>query len=404
MRFTRTRRYALLRHAVKSLLPLRLRGREYMPVDDRPTVEEAETVALEWPAGVRKPYVGLVPDVNCYPYWTKYRRFLESNDIPHEIYNIHRSTWLRDAQRFDMVVWRPMSLPQELEECRRKLFMLEQQLGTLCSPSFAEACLNEDKIMQFECLKLHGLPVIDTLVSHQMSEIMDHIASCRYPLVWKLTTGSGSFGVELLRHRRTAERWVRQVFSSAGRRTYWPYLSQKDYVYLQQLVPNASYDVRVIVIGPTVFGYYRDVPRGEFRASGMKALRYDLPSAQAVHLARRVAAALDLPHVAVDMLADGATGELQIIELSMFWMIDVLGELRQEGVSGAFVFDGDGDEYHFQPMRVWPQELALKRVMETRWIARENRSQGKPGLREAECPEPHGARSMDAGVHDSAHR
>lgn len=376
MRLTRTRRYWLLRNAVKQLLPKRFS--EHGPFEDGPELEVAEHVVLDWPADVRKPHVGLVRDVDIYPYWTKYRRFLQANDIPFEIYDIHRSSWLRDAQRFDMVVWAPMSCPYELEECRRKFHILEDTLGMLCYPSFAEAQLYEDKITQYELLRYHDLPVIDTFVSHSEAEAIEHLATCDYPAVWKIAAGSGSLGVELLRTRRTAERWVRRVFDFAGRRTYWPYVGQKNYVYLQRFVPNASHDLRAIVVGSMVFGYYRDVPAGEFRASGMHLVRWGSLSPAAMHLARRVAQALGLPCVAVDMLTDATGDALCIIEISSFPQIQTPDQLRLGGVPGAYVFDGPGDVHTFVPMRVWLQELALKLVLETHWLTPRRQSDGEP--------------------------
>jgi hypothetical protein len=178
----------LLRSAAKRLLPQRFP--EQGPVEDDPELEHADQVLLAWPSGVRKPRVGLVRDTDPFPYWTKYRRFLQANDIPFEIYDIHRSTWLRDAQRFDMVVWRPMSFPHELEECRSKFRILETELGTLCYPSVTELHLYEDKITQYELLRHHGLPVADTFISNSESEALEYAATCTYPLVWKLAAGS----------------------------------------------------------------------------------------------------------------------------------------------------------------------------------------------------------------------
>lgn len=97
-----------------------------------------------------------------------------------------------------------------------------------------------------------------------------------------------------------------------------------------------------------------------------------------MRLARRVAQALDLPHVAVDMLTDATGSDLRIIEISSFMQVETPGQLRHDGVPGAYMFDGPGDEYHFVPMRVWPQELALRRVLETRWLARETQVGGEP--------------------------
>jgi glutathione synthase/RimK-type ligase-like ATP-grasp enzyme len=376
LRLTRTRRYMLARSAVKRVSPRRFP--EHGPIDDAAAIEDAEQVLIEWPEDVRKPRVALVRDIDDHPYWTKYRRFLTANDIPFEIYDIHRSSWLREAQRFDMVVWRPSSYPYELAECRRKFHILESRLGLLCYPSFAEAQLYEDKVAQYELLRYHDLPVIDTFVSDSEQETAEYLASCDYPLVWKLTAGSGSLGVELVRTRRTAERWARRVFDFAGRRTYWPYVGQKNYVYLQDFIHGAGYDLRVIVVGAMVFGYFRDVPDGEYRASGMNVLRWDPPPPAAMRLARRVADVLDLSFVAVDMLADAASGALRIIEISSFIGVETPAQLRPGGVPGAYIFEGPGDEHSFVPMRVWVQELALRHVLETRWLARERQDGGGP--------------------------
>jgi hypothetical protein len=42
-------------------------------------------------------------------------------------------------------------------------------------------------------------------------------------------------------------------------------------------------------------------------------------------------------------------------------------QLRVEGVPGLFLFSDD-DSYRFVPAVVWPQELALRLVLERRWL------------------------------------
>jgi glutathione synthase/RimK-type ligase-like ATP-grasp enzyme len=306
-----------------------------------------------------------VRDVDDFPYWTKYRQFLEANAFPWRIYDVHRSGWLREAEDFDFVVWRPMSFPSEMEECRRKLFVLERELGTPCYPTFREAMFYEDKLLQYELLARHGLPVIPTFVSHSEEEALAYARTCEYPAVWKVATGSGSFGVELIPDGRTAERLVRQVFSVHGRRTYWPYLGQKDYVFIQRFQPNAGWDLRVISIGDTASAYYRDVPPGEFRASGMDTVRRGAAPEEALHLARRVCETLDLPVLAVDMLAD-PDGRLFIIETSAFIMVRTPMQLQIDGVPG--IYELRHGRYVFVPMLVWQQELALREVLQRLWL------------------------------------
>jgi len=357
----------LLKNGVKRALP----GRHVWPdpIDDSSTSVKfsLDPVVMLWPRNVPKPRVGLVPDVDVYPYWTKYRRFLEVNAIPFELYDIHRSDWRQKATDLDFIVWRPMGFPYELEECRRKFWILERYLGKLCYPTFSEALIYEDKILQYELLDQLGFPVVPTFVSHCETEALAHAASGSYPAVWKIACGSGSFGVELIKDRRSAERYIRQVFSFAGRRTYWPFAAQKNEIYVQPLLPNAGYDLRILAIGNSIMGYYRTPPRGEFRASGMHAFHFAPLPVEAMDLARRVRDALGLTVVALDVLADPTERHFSIIEISMFIQIDEYFELEIDGTPGTYVFE-DG-EYRFVPRTVAPQDLMLEELFAARWVA-----------------------------------
>ena len=363
----RTRNYLLFKNAAKRVVPGRFAWPE--PVDDSATSRmcRGEPLALAWPEGVPKPKVGLVADVDVPPYWTKYRRFLEANGIPYVLYDIHRSDWRQRAADLDVVLWRPLSFPYELEECRRKFWLLENVLGVLCYPSLAEALVYEDKILQYDVLSHHGFPVVPTFVSHSEQEAIQYAAATTYPAVWKISCGAGSLGVELVKDRQSAERRIRQVFSFAGRRTYWPYQAQKNYVYLQRFEPNAGYDLRVMVIGDTVLGYHRAVPPGDFRASGMDTTYHRAIPDAAIHLACRVHQALGFTMVALDLLADRAEQVFSIIEISLFTQIREEFKLEVDGISGAYRANGDG--YRFVPGAVVPHDLILEELFSTKWIA-----------------------------------
>src|SRR6185436_15692335 len=108
-----------------------------------------------------------------------------------------------------------------------------------------------------------------TFVSYNYEETCSQIEKLDYPVISKLITGSGSYGVELVKDATQAVKLAKQAFSPRGRSTYWPYIRQKDYVYFQKFVEKDSYDVRILVIGDDAFGYYRKAPKGDYRASGM---------------------------------------------------------------------------------------------------------------------------------------
>ena len=337
-------------------------GVDHYPIlDDSHLAEVTTPVPLNWPADLPKPRVGLVKDVLGPPYWTRFERFLKYNNLPYEFYNVHRSDWLEQAGQFDVIIWRVISFPAQLEEARRKIYLLEKELGKFCFPSHDALLLYEDKIMQYERLRLHDLPVIETFIPHSHEEAITTADQLAYPLVSKVTTGSGSIGVELVQTARRAKAIIRDAFSYPGRWNSWPYLRQKDYVYFQKFQPNEGYDLRLVVAGKHVVGYYRDTPPGDFRASGMDLLRIDAVPEEAMRLAVEVARKLGLILTAVDLLRDPETQSWHIVEIATFTVAHVT--LFKKGYPGSFQMDETG-AFHFQPNYYWAQEMALELFFE----------------------------------------
>lgn len=334
-------------------------------IDDRHELDTAEQVLIAWPSNRAKPRVGLIQDRKAPPYWTKYERFLRNNQFSFEYYDIHQSDWLATSKQFDVIIWATEGAAPEIEEQKRKTFLLEKFCGKVCFPSFETLMWSEDKIYQYEWLQMFNFPVIETFISHSASETLAKIQQLDYPLISKVPVGAGSLGVELVKNSRQAETVTKEAFSRVGRPVYWPYFRQKDYVYFQKFMPNAGYDLRVIAVGDKVFGYYRDVPQGEFRASGMGLVRKGTLPEDAVQLAMQVIKKLDLVIAAVDMLRDSA-GKLHIIEMSPLIQVDTPGQLHVDDVPGAYVFNSSGT-YTFEPGMLWIQELALKEFFE-RWL------------------------------------
>jgi hypothetical protein len=132
--------------------------------------------------------------------------------------------------------------------------------------------------------------------------------------------------------------------------------------------------LRVIVIGDKVVGYYRDVDKGDFRASGTHSDRYGPIAEDAMRLARQVAGKFDEVVMAVDMLRDPRDGKFYITELSATMSVDVLGELKIEGVDGIYIVDSTG-HFSFEPGKYWTQDLVLCEFLQRKWISRFNRAE-----------------------------
>jgi glutathione synthase/RimK-type ligase-like ATP-grasp enzyme len=330
-------------------------------VDDRDTVNDAEIIKIDWPLHIRKPKVGIVSDEGIYPRWTKYRRFLETNAFDHDIYDLHTSDWIRKAEHFDIIVGFPSSTTWELTEFRRKYDVLEKLLGKRCFPSPDHVDLYEDKFREAYLAEIYDLPFIKTYTSHDESDALRLIETLRYPVVSKVNPSSGSMGVELVRTEKDARRIVKQAFSRLGRATYTNHFRQKNYIYFQDFIPNDGHDIRAIVIGNRVFGYYRKVLGGDFRASGMNLVEMrGLPDA-AMRLALRVNEFIKSPMLAVDML-HALDGNYYVIEYSPVCLSELPEDLHVNGVPGVYILGGS-QSFHFEPGKYWLAELALREFL-----------------------------------------
>jgi glutathione synthase/RimK-type ligase-like ATP-grasp enzyme len=356
----------------KTMLYSRLR--QHLPMaepfflDDRDRLEPAELVQIEWPEDLKKPFFGIVQNYGIWPNWTKYRRFLENNGFPFELVNIHAHDWIEAVKKYDILIGISSSDYYSLQELRRKYYFIENELGKFCYPSSKHTFLYEDKTLEAYISQAHDLPFVNTYISHDKTDALQLIEKLNYPLVSKVDPSSGSIGVELVRSVKQARKIVKQAFSGAGRKTHLSYSHQKNVVYFQDFIPSDGYDIRVIVLGDWVFGYYRRILRGDFRASGMGQVELRVLPLEPMLIARKVNQVIQSPMLAVDMIK-GLDGRYHIIEFSPLFEVNTTSQLRVNDIPGVYIFESDGS-YHFEEHRYWIQELALRQFLLKEYLPR----------------------------------
>ncbi len=333
-------------------------------------IDEAMEVKLKWPEDIKKPVVGVVKDFYKYKkppkrvYWTKFQRYLINNDIPYDFYDINKSDWIENADKFDVIVWRTDNDPSVIDNARSKIFLLEQKLKKMCYPSFENIWSYEDKVRQYYLLKTNNISCVDTFISSNKEECLQYVENARYPIVSKLTAGSGSWGVHLIKNKTEARRFIRKVFGM-GKSTYWSYIKQKDYVYFQPLLEDVKFDLRIIVVGNKFLGYYRMKPDDDFRASGAGLfVKKELPE-EAMLLAKEVNEKFNSDMIAVDMIKSEKTNKFFVIETSIFIQVDTAQQLQINKIPGYYQFEND--KFAFVENKVWLQELVLHEIMK-KWI------------------------------------
>lgn len=290
--------------------------------------------------------------------WPKYERFLKNNNICYSFYDIHTSKWQYEADGYDIIIWHPKSSPDYLPEAKSKIYFLEKYLKKICFPSYEELWSYEDKVQALFLYNVFDLPAIPTFATYSRNEALEFINKTEYPVVSKIATGSASCGVVKLNDKRSAGRYVRACFSKVGRETYWHFVRQINYVYFQKFISDANYDLRIIVVGNKLFGYYRYPKAGDFKASGAGIIeKKELPE-EAMRLALKTKELFKTISLAVDMLYSEKEKQYLIIETSLFCGIDTAEQLIIDGKAGYYEYKDD--KFTFREGRYWVQELALQ--------------------------------------------
>lgn len=350
----------------RTSIKLRLRRREIFPDSEMGRfINVADEVLLSPELHKVKIRVGLVKDseFDSEGYfarrasWPKYERFLKNNGINYSVYDIHASNWQTEADRYDIIIWHPQSTPDFLPEAKSKIYFLEKYLKKKCYPSFDELWSYEDKVQSYYLYDYYRLPAVPTFISYSLKEALEFANRTDYPVISKITTGSASCGVIKLNKRREAERYINSVFSKVGRRTYEPSQRQVNYVYFQKFIDSSKFDLRIIIAGNRLFGYYRYPNKGDFRASGAGNVKKGALPEDAMRLALRTKEAFKSVSLAVDMLYSEKEKKYMIIETSIFCGIDTAEQLVIDGKAGYYEYmDG---QFSFKEGKFWIQELAL---------------------------------------------
>lgn len=331
-------------------------------------LNNAEKVLLEQSVNI---CVGLVKDADNYAdeglvkeraYYPKYERFLKNNHIAYEFYDPFHSDWMQQAKKFDLIIWHTDSNPSTQEIAESKIHILEK-MSIRCLPSYDEIWSYENKIRASYLYELYNLPAIPTFISHSHTEVLDFLKKTNYPVISKLSTGSASYGVDKLDDFNQAKKVVDQIFSYKGKETYFKYASQKDYVYFQEFIEDATFDLRIISVGSDLLGYYRYPNKGDFRASGAGNYeKKEIPS-EALELAYQVKEKFGSTFLATDFVYSEKRKKFLIIESSIFIGIDTCEQLSINGVAGKYVRVSE-NQFEFRPGKFWVQELTLKSLIE----------------------------------------
>jgi len=278
----------------------------------------------------------------------------EAAGVNAELINAWDENALSRLASFDGFMWRfqPDYAPRTYAQ--RFLNTVEHGLRLPVFPDWRTRWYVEDKISQQQICRAIGVNTPRTWLFWEKSAALAFLQNTEYPLVLKLSSGFQSRNVRLLKSREEGVYYARQLFGPGltslgyqpaglprraarafrgaaqgflldltGHRPTKGELS-RDYMYLQEFVPQNEYDTRVTVIGERAFAFRRFNRPNDFRASGSGLLDWDPENIdqRIVRLAFQISDHLQSQTVSIDAIYRGE--DIVVLELTLLfpsWMV-----------------------------------------------------------------------------------
>lgn len=314
-------------------------------------------------------------------YAEKWAEFLIKYNVPFEFVDILHSD-LNDLIKYDGIFFRwALSYPTSLA-APILLDIIEEDIGIPVYPDRAMRWTWDSKIKQFYQLSSLNIPMPLTYIFWDEAEALTWAKSEKFPKVFKLSRGASSHNVTLIQNQEEAFHIIRAMFSKGignmdilsevkrGKRLK-PFLrkwknylltpqrfaemqrkeiTEKSYVYFQELVEDNKFDTRITVIGERAFGFRRFNRDNDFRASGSGKIDFDpnVIDPEIVRYAFELNRKLKVHCMAYDFLRDR---EGRILLIEMCWTFADWAVQTCPGHWGPSLkwFEG----------RMWPEEAQV---------------------------------------------
>lgn len=278
----------------------------------------------------------------------------------YKIVNCYDNDIIDQLQDCDALMWHYHHDSESDRLFAKELLYALEQSGKRVFPNFHTNWHFDDKLGQkylFEALKA---PIIPTYVFYDKYKAIEWLDKTRFPKVFKLRNGAGSWNVKLIESKKDAiqivekafgkgfshqinsweylrERWRKYKLGQANARNlrgaikklfYMPKEERKtkrevNYVYFQDFIPQNDSDTRIIVIADKAFAIKRKVRENDFRASGSGVIDYrkEVFDESTINLAFELADKLKSQCVAFDFIF--SNGKPLIVEMSYGFTIEV---------------------------------------------------------------------------------
>lgn len=301
-----------------------------------------------------------------------------------EIIDIDCHDWIDVCLGYDAILYKPGVLGVEASQhYKEKVFFIEKHLNKLVFPNYQTVWHYESKIAQSYLFSHYSIQSPNTFVSFDYHDASLFVKSARLPIVFKESYGAGGSKVKLFKDRLQLQKVVKQRFASQlwkeskrlrnkakyifllSRSWFWrkifdAFTSKSPYVntiYLQELAPKNTRDLRITVIGGKyAYAFWRLNRKNDFRASGSGFIDYtsEIPDSPVLYCIEK-SKEFGFDSMAYDLVYKG--NEFEIIEMSCTYSDTAL--FHAPGYWYA-----EHGELQWVPGNYWPQSVWIRALLE----------------------------------------
>jgi glutathione synthase/RimK-type ligase-like ATP-grasp enzyme len=325
--------------------------------------------------------------------WSKpWIDFCIKNDLEYNVIDPFQNDVTTQLVDYDIILWHFSNYSyKDMLIAKNVLFTMEK-LGKKVFPSIDDAWHFDDKLAETYLLQAIKAPIPDSFYFYSKEDVIKSAKKLHFPLIAKLRNGSGSHNVTMLKSEQELMNYSHKMFSTGissapsllykasgniksakslkvfvNRAKRIPeflrslanakkFNYERDYVYLQEFIPNDGYDLKIVVVGDKLSFIGRNIREGEFRASGGGDIFYDKEKVtkNVIDSAFETSDKLGFLCMGYDYVVNNNTGEGIIIEISYGFSHEALL------LAGGY-FDRKGN-WHLEPLNA-PFEV-LKNMTE----------------------------------------
>lgn len=280
--------------------------------------------------------------------------------IEYKIVNCYSNDIIDQLRDCDGLMWHWQHHdPKAVLFARQLTYSLEKS-GKKVFPNSKSCWHFDDKLGQKYLFESLNIPSIKSYIFYNKQDAYQWIDSINFPKVFKLRNGVSSLNVKLAKNKKEAKRFVRKSFGrgfknynkfasikdkyniysrdrnagnlisviKAGMRFTIPrenekfFSNEKGYVYFQDFIEGAEYDLRVIVVGARCWAAARFNRDNDFRASGSGKASFDkkyFPD-ELIKLAFEISKKLGTQSLAFDFLYQ--SDKPKLVEISYAYPAD----------------------------------------------------------------------------------